>query len=161
MADTNKPRDEASKDATRPAEQSTNMAAATQTAQEAAKEEAKRTDIDATFREEVQKAADKRTKALAKLPSEKHRNIAETAWNETKAKEDPEYKDTAPDHRAKLDTVVQAIRESGNADVVGLEAFEEKVRELLAEEAEAAGTPSKTAAAAKEVPDKATAKASK
>lgn len=148
MADT-KPRDEASKTATRPAEQSTNMAAVTQTAQEAAKEEAKRTEIDAAFRDDVRKATEKRDKALAKLPSSKHGNIAETAWNETKGEDDPPYNETAADHRAKLDTVVQAVRETGNADVVGLEAFEERVRELLAEEAEAAGTPSKTPAEAK------------
>lgn len=155
MPDTNKPRDEASKDAARPAEQSTNMAAVTQTAQEAAKEEAKRTDIDATFRDDVRKASEKRDKALAKLPSSKHGNIAEVAWNETKTDEDPLYKDTVADHRAKLDTVVQAVRETGNADVVGLEAFEEKVKELLEEDKEAEGTPSKVAAAAKTVPDKA------
>ena len=149
MADTNKPRDEASKDAPRPAEQSTNMAATTPTALDAAKEEAKRSEIDAQFREDVRKAAEKRDKALAKLPAVKHGNIAETAWNDTKAKEDPIYADTAADHRRRLDTVVQAIRESGNADVVGLEAFEGRVKELLAEEAEPAGTPSKTAAEAK------------
>lgn len=161
MADTTKPRDEASKDATRPAEQSTNMAATTQTALEAAKEEAKRTDIDAAFREDVRKAGEKRDKALAKLPSSKRGNIAETAWNDTKTDEDVPYNETAADFRARLDTVVQAVRETGNADVVGLEAFEERVKELLDEEKEAEGTPSKVAAAAKEAPDKATAKAGK
>jgi hypothetical protein len=148
MADT-KPRDEASKDASRPAEQSTNMAATTATALEAAKEEAKRADIDAAFREDVRKASEKRDKALAKLPSEKRGNIAEVAWNETKGDDDPVYADTAVDHRRKLDTVVQTVRETGNADVVGLEAFEERVKELLAEEKEAEGTPSRVPATAK------------
>lgn len=157
--ETNKPRDEADKSATRPAEQSTNMAAVTEEAQEAAKTEQKRTDIDAKFREDVRKAAEHRDKALAKLP--RSGNIAEIAWNETKAEGDPEYRDVAGDHRLKLDNVVQAVRETGNADVAGLEAFEEKVKELLAEEKEAEGTASKTAAAAKAIPDKATAKATK
>lgn len=153
MADT-KPRDEASKDAARPAEQSTNMAATTATALEAAKDEAKRTDIDAHFREDVRKASEKRDKALAKLGPRAGANIAEIAWNDTKAEDDPAYNDCAADHRAKLDTVVQAVRATGNADVVGLEAFEERVRELLAEEAEAAGTPSKVPAEAKKHAEK-------
>lgn len=143
----------------RPTELSTNMAATTKAAEEGAKEEAKRAEIDAKFRDDVRKAAEHRDKALAKLP--RTGNIAEIAWNETKAEEDPEYNAVAGDFRQKLDTVVQAVRQTGNADVVGLEAFEEKVKELLAEEKEAEGTPSKTAAAAKEVPDKATAKANK
>lgn len=150
MADTTKPRDEASKGSPRPAEQSTNMAAMAQTAQEAAKEEAKRAEVDTTFREDVRKAAEKRDKVLAKLPTTRRGNIAEVAWNETREDSDPVYADTAGDHRRKLDTVVQAVRETGNADVVGLEAFEEKVKELLAEEKEAEGTPSKMPAKAKE-----------
>lgn len=149
----NKPRDEADKDAGRPAERAataTEMAKdAIKAADEAAKTEQKRNEIDAEFREDVHKAAEKRDKALAKLPRAATANIAETAWNDTKAEDDPDYANTAADHRRKLDTAVQAIRESGNADIAGLEAFEERVKELLAEEAEAEGTPSKVPAAAK------------
>lgn len=160
----NKPRDEADKDASRPAERAataTEMAkAADKAAEKAAETEQKRAEIDQQYRDDVAKAGEKRAKALAKLPA--HRgNIAEVAWDETKREEDPLYNAVAPDHRAKLDTAVQTIRESGNADIVGLEAFEERVKELLAEEAEAEGTPSKVAAAAKAVPDKATEKANK
>lgn len=123
---------------------------------EAAEVQAKRNEIDAQFRADVAAAGEKRNKALAKLPAEpgKGANIAELAWNQTKADDDPDYANTAGDHRRKLDTVVQAIRESGNADVVGLEAFEERVKELLADEKEAEGTPSKVPAKAKEQAEK-------
>lgn len=144
---TNKARDEADKGSARPAEQSTNMAAMTEAAKEGAEVEAKRNEIDADFREGVQKLQEKRDKALAKLP--RRGNIAEVAWNETKEEGDPPYNAVASDHRQKLDTIVQAVRETGNADVVGLEAFEERVKELLADEKEAEGTPTKVAAAAK------------
>ncbi len=90
---------------------------------------------DAEFRDAVAKAAKKRADAIAKLPG--GGNIAETAWNETKADEDPEYNAVSSTFRAKLDDVVAAVRQTGNADVVGLEAFEARVVELLAE----AGTP--------------------
>ena len=145
---TTKARDEADDKAARPAEQSTNLAATTKAALDGAEIEAKRNAADAQFREDVAKAAEKRDKALAKLPGSG--NIAEEAWNSTKADEDPAYNAVAADHRAKLDTAVQTIRETGNADIVGLEAFEEKVKELLADEKEAEGTPSKVPAKAKE-----------
>lgn len=148
---TNKPRDEASPDAGRPAERAVSLAELTE---ESAKVEAKRNEIDAQFRDDVAKAAEKRDKALAKLPRRGTGNVAETAWNETKREEDPEYKNIAGEHRRKLDDVVNAVRETGNADVAGLEAFEERVKEVLAEEKEAEGTPSKTAAAAKANVDK-------
>lgn len=156
MTTATKPRDEAKPEATRPAEQSTNMAATTLTALDAAKDEAKRNEIDAEFRDAVNKASEKRTKALAKLDSKRGpgANIAEIAWNETKADEDPVYGDTTGEHRNKLAEVVRAVRETGNADVVGLEAFEARVAELLAEVKEAAGTPSKVPAEAKKNVDK-------
>jgi hypothetical protein len=143
---TNTKRDEADKDASRPAERE---ALALPTPEEAAKLEAKENEINAEFREDVAKAVEKRDKALAKLPRKRGANTAEIAWNETKAEDDPAYNAIASDYRQKLDTVVQAIRETGNADVVGLEAFEERVKELLAEEKEAEGTPTKVAAKAK------------
>lgn len=151
---TTKPRDEADKDAARPAEQPAKATDTEKAATEAAKVAAKRNEIDAQFREDVRKAAEKRDKALEKFGPRHGGNIAEIAWNETKADEDPKYGDAAADHRRKLDTVVQAVRASGNADVVGLEAFEERVKELLADEAEAAGTPSKTPATAKAIAEK-------
>lgn len=149
MTTTNKARDEAAPDAARPAEQSTNMAATTDAALEGAEAEAKRADIDTRFREDVNKAAEKRNKALSKLPAERRKNIAETAWNETKAEDDPDFNAVTPDHRAKLNYTVQTVRETGNADIVGLEAFEAKVKELLADEKEAEGTPSGVPARAK------------
>lgn len=108
--------------------------------EEAAKRVEAEQKIDAEFREAVAKATEKRDKALAKLSPGS--NIAETAWNETKAEEDPLYKDSTADHRRKLDTVVEAVKTTGNADVVGLEDFEARVIELLAE----AGTPAGTVA---------------
>lgn len=119
--------------------------------EEAVEEEQTRTEIDAAFHEDVAKASEKRNKALAKLDKKAGRggNIAEIAWNETKAEEDPVYASTAFDHRNKLNAAVDAIRTSGNADIVGLEAFEARVVELLKEEKEAVGTPTRVAADAK------------
>ena len=155
----NKPRDEADKDAGRPAERPMTAAekskAAQKTAEESAKEQAKRAEIDKEFQDDVAKAAEKRTKALSKLsPKARGGNIAEIAWNDTKADEDPDFGSVDATHREKLNYVVQTIRETGNADVVGLEAFEERVKELLDEEKEAEGTPSKVPAKAKENAEK-------
>lgn len=125
--------------------------------EEAAKRTAALNEADATFREEVAKAAEKRDKARAKAGAPL--SIAERAWDETKSDDDPLYRETALTHRQKLDDVVAAVRTSGNADVVGLEEFEARVVELLAEEgatpgagglvvADRAGRPTEEAAAA-------------
>lgn len=105
-------------------------------AEEAAKQRAAIAEADADYREAVAKAAEKRDKAIEKATDGKSGNVAETAWNETKAEEDPLYKDCAPDHRRKLDDIVTAVRQTGNADVVGFEDFEAKVLELLTERGE-------------------------
>lgn len=110
---------------------STKKSKADEAADEAAKRQAGITEADAAFREDVAKAADKRAKALAKLPGYSG-NLAEEAWNETKAEGDPEYKDLATDFRQKLDTAVTAIEQTGNADIVGLEEFERVVVRLIA-----------------------------
>lgn len=93
---------------------------------------AERAEADAEFRETVQKAADKRAKRLAKLPA--GANVAEQAWNETKDELDPLYNAVTPDHKFKLDTAVDHIRRTGSADIAGLEAFEARVKELIADE---------------------------
>jgi hypothetical protein len=111
-------------------------------AEEAAERQNAINEADAAFREDVAKAAEKRDKAIAKATKGMSTNVAEEAWNETKAEGDPEYRAVAADHRAKLDTVVEAIRTTGNADVVGLEAFEAKVVELLEKRGEMPGEPS-------------------
>jgi hypothetical protein len=111
-------------------------------AEEAAERQNAINEADAAFREDVAKAAEKRDKAIAKATKGMSTNVAEEAWNETKAEGDPEYRAVAADHRAKLDTVVEAIRTTGNADVVGLEAFEAKVVELLEKRGETPGEPS-------------------
>lgn len=121
-------------------------------AQEAAEAEQTRAQIDADFRADVAKASEKRDKALAKLDKKTGGtggNIDEIAWNETKAEDDPVYNALAPDHRQKLRAVTDAVRSTGNADVVGLEAYEARIVELLADEKAAAGTPTAVAAAAK------------
>lgn len=119
-------RDEADDKAARPAEQSTTAVT------DSAQTEAKRNAADAQFREDVAKAVEKRDKALAKLPG--GGNVAETAWNETKADEDPAYNAVASDFRGKLDAAVRSITETKSAGIAGLEAFEARVKELLAKE---------------------------
>lgn len=110
-------------------------------AEKAARESAERTaainEADAEFREDVAKAAAKRDKAIAKFKSP---NVAEQAWNETKSESDPDYNAVSGDFRQKLDNVVQSVKETGNADVVGLEEFEKRVVELLAEQGVPAGS---------------------
>jgi hypothetical protein len=102
------------------------------TAREAAAErEQALAQADADFREDVAKAAAKRQKVLDKYPDQG--NIAERAWNATKSEDDVEYKALAGEFKQKLDDVVTAVRETGNADVVGLEEFEAEVVRLLAE----------------------------
>lgn len=128
---TNVPRDEASAEAGRPAERPATAKDKEESAQKAAKAAQERSEADTEFREAVQKAAEKRAKRLEKLGGT---SIAEKAWNETKAEEDPPYAQVSGDFRQKLDAIVATIRETGNADVVGLEAFEERVKELVAEE---------------------------
>lgn len=130
---------------------------AVEAAADTAKDEQKRNEIDAQFREDVAKAAEKRDKALAKLSRKPGHggNIAEIAWNDTKAEEDPPYNAITADHRHKLDVVVDAVRTTGNADVAGLELFEARVVELLAEEKAATGTVTPVAAAAKANAEKA------
>ena len=118
-------------------------------AQEATEAEQTRAQIDAKFREDIQKATEKRDKALAKLPNAPGANLDEVAWNETKADDDPLYNALTPDHRQKLRVVSDAVRSTGNADVVGLEAYEARIVELLADEKAAAGTVTPVAAAAK------------
>lgn len=113
---------------------------------EATERQAAINEIDATFREEVKAAADKRAAAMAELPGEST-NMAETAWNETKSEEDPLYADLAMDFRAKVDVAFDAIKTTGNADIAGLEDFEARVKELLAEEKEATEGETKTKAA--------------
>lgn len=135
MAETTR-RDEASPDAAAPAERVASQR--DKDAKLAAKEAEKRQEIDAEFREDVRKAAEKRDKALSKLKT--GRNLAEIAWNKTKAEEDPAYNAVDSTFRERLNTVVQTIRETGNADVVGLEAFEAEVKELVAEEGGPTGT---------------------
>lgn len=119
--------------ATKSAEEA--RSAADREMEEARERQARINEIDATFREEVKAAADRRAKALADLPGYST-NFAETAWNETKAEDDPLYADVSPDFRRKLDTAVDSIRNTGSADIVGLEAFEARVKELIAEEKE-------------------------
>lgn len=114
--------------------------AALKSAEEAAKKQAAVNEADAAFREDVRKAAEKRAKAREKAGA--NDNIAERAWNETKAEDDPVYGECALDFRQKLDAVVEAVRNTGNADVVGLEKFEERARQLLAEQG---GEPGSTA----------------
>lgn len=123
----------------------TKLASDTKKADEkAAKEATERTaaiaKIDADFREEVKAASDKRTKALLKYPD--LNNYAERAWNDTKSEEDATYAEVSLPYRQKLDAVVEAVKTTGNADVVGLEAFEERVRELIAAEKPVALQPS-------------------
>lgn len=101
--------------------------------EEAAKVVAKKAEIDKEFQDTVAKAAEERNAKLAKLPITPGTNIAEQAWNETKADEDPVYGACAFEHRAKLDTAVDSIKRSGSADIAGLEDFEVRVKELLAE----------------------------
>lgn len=105
-------------------------------AAEAARErQAKIAEIDTTFKDAVKAAADERAEALAELNEDfPSTNIAEQAWNETKAEADPLYADVAADFRQKLDVTVDTIKGTGNADEVGLEDFEARVKELLAEE---------------------------
>lgn len=102
-------------------------------AEKAGKESAARSaaiaEADATYREDVKAAGEKRAKALAKVPGTG--NLAETAWANTKSDEDPAYNDLALDFRQKLDAVVDAVRTTGNAGVVGLEEFEAEVVKLL------------------------------
>jgi hypothetical protein len=122
---------------------------AVEAAQESVEVEATRADIDRKFREDVAKAAEKRDKALAKLPNAPGANLDEIAWNETKADDDPVYAALVPDFKQKLHTVTEAVRATGNADVVGLEAYEARIVELLEDEKAAAGTVTPVAAAAK------------
>lgn len=107
-------------------------------AQKAAEDQAKRNQIEADFREDVAKAADKRAKALAKLDPASV-NVAEQAWNDTKPEGEPDYNGITSTKKAQLDLVVDAVRTSGNADVVGLEDFEARVAELLVERGETPG----------------------
>lgn len=146
----NTKRDEAREDAAQPAERPATHKEAD--AKLAAKEAQIRQEADAEFREDVRKATEKRDKKLAKLTLGV--NIAEKAWNETKAEDDPPYNAISSDHRQRLDTVVQAVRETGNADVVGLEEFEARVLELVKEQGGPTGTalvPATTANKAEEV----------
>jgi hypothetical protein len=114
--------------------------AADKAAEEAAEQRAAINEADADFREAVAKATEKRDKAIEKATKGKSGNVAEIAWNETKSDDDPLYKDCAVDHRRKLDDIVTAVRQTGNADVVGLEDFEAKVVELLKDRGEEPGT---------------------
>lgn len=100
-------------------------------AKEAAERKAAIDKADADFKAAVVKAAEAREKVLEKYPD--LGNVAEAAWNETKVEEDPPYKDVTLDKRQKLDSVVDTIKTTGNADVVGLEDFEARVIELLKE----------------------------
>lgn len=146
----NTKRDEARDDAAQPAERPATKKEAD--AKLAAKEAQIRQEADAEFREDVRKATEKRDKKLAKLKT--GINIAEKAWNETKADDDPPYNAVSSDHKQKLDTIVQAVRETGNADVVGLEEFEARVKELVDEQGGPTGTalnPADTADKAEEV----------
>lgn len=88
-------------------------------------------EADQDFRDAVKKAAEARDKVLEKYPD--LGNVAEAAWNETKAEEGPLYKDVALTFRFKLDSTVDTIKQTGNADEIGLEEFEKRVVELLKE----------------------------
>lgn len=111
-------------------------------ADKAAEKAAERTnainEADATFKEEVAKAAEKRAKAIEKVDGAST-NLAEAAWDATKAEADPRYRDSAQSHRQKLDAAVVAIQQTGNADIVGLEEFEKEVKRLIAERGETIG----------------------
>lgn len=131
-------RDEASADAPRPAERTKTQAELDKAAEVAAKDAQIRAEADAQFREDVAKAQEKRDKRLAKLST--GTDIVEQAWNETKADDDPPYNALAADHLQKLRAVETAVRETGNADVIGLEAFEERLRELINEQGGPTGT---------------------
>lgn len=84
---------------------------------------AEKAKIESQFQSDMQDALNKRNKALAKFPSD---NLAEEAWNQTKAKEDPVYAECAMNHREKLDTHADSAIKSGLAE----SEFEKKVLEL-------------------------------
>lgn len=100
--------------------------------EEAAKNEAARAEADAKYREAVAKAGEERQKTLDKLPDSAG-NIAEVAWNDTKEEADPLYASCAALHRQKLDAALVAIEATGTAGIQGLEDYEARVLELLAE----------------------------
>lgn len=100
-------------------------------AEEARERETKRNEADTEFRETVRKAGEKRAKVYADTGAG---NIAEQAWNDTRDEDtDPPYNEISFTKRQQLDAVVEALRTSGNADVVGLEEFEARAKELLVE----------------------------
>lgn len=88
-------------------------------------------EADSEFKDAVAKAGEARKKVLDAYPDAG--NIAERAWNTTKRDDDVDYAAATLPFRQKLDTVVEAVRSSGNADVVGLEDFEAEVVRLLKE----------------------------
>lgn len=100
-------------------------------AKEAAERKAAIDKADADFKEAVAKAAEARDKVLEKYPD--LGNVAEAAWNDTKLEEDPLYKDVAFTKREQLNAAVDTIKQTGNADIVGLEEFEKRAVELLKE----------------------------
>lgn len=101
----------------------------------AAEKQAAIAEADAEFQKAVEEAAAARQEVLDQYPDES--NIAERAWNQTKSDEDPLYKDTTATHRHRLTTAVDSIRTTGTAGIEGLQEFEARAIELLAE----AGTP--------------------
>lgn len=98
------------------------------TAEEAAKAAAERKQIEADLQEDVNTAVAKHDAALAELPGG---SVAERAWNATKADDDPVYREISSVKKQQLAEVEEAVRRTGNADVVGLEAYEAEVKRLL------------------------------
>lgn len=92
---------------------------------------------EAELQKTVEEASAKHQAVLAENPAPG--SYAEIAWNDTKAEGDPLYAECTGDHRRKLDTAVDAITRTGRADIVGLEAFEARVKELI--EAQKSGKP--------------------
>jgi aspartate/tyrosine/aromatic aminotransferase len=68
-------------------------------------------------------------------------DVAAEAWNATKDKADPAFNDSIPDHRQKLITHAQSVKDKG-VPSEGATDFDKKVAELLAH-------PDKTEAAIK------------
>lgn len=128
---------------------------ADEAAAKTAEVQATRAEIDAQFRADIAKATEKRDKALAKLPDTPGANIEEVAWNDTKRDDDPPYNALAIEHRQKLHTAAEAVRATGSAGIVGLEAYEARVKELLEAEKVLVGAEGSATIAAKSTIEKA------
>lgn len=102
-----------------------------------AKRTAALAEADAKFTEAVAKAAADRKKVYDAYPDSG--NFAERSWNATKGDDDVPYDEVASTFRGKLDTAVDTIKATGNADIAGLEDFEAEVVRLLKEANEPVG----------------------